>query len=87
MLQGCKLLSQSEVLDGQFRSITEHATDEQQKGTNWSHFMASKTLDHDSKTIADGSKRSIRKSFVDKEYGIFARDRLKTECFLRAAVK
>ena len=74
MLQGRKLLSQSEVLGGELRSVKEHATDEQQHDTSGSHFTASKSHHQALKSLATVSRASICKSFIDKAYGINNRD-------------
>ena len=59
----------------EFRPVTYNPDDENHQDANRAHVTASKNRHHGLKTIAEASKASIRKSFVDKAYGINDRDR------------
>ena len=66
------------VFGGEFRAVTNNATDEESQDSNHAHFTASLTRDRGPATIAEASKPSIRKFFVDKTYGVFGRDTVNT---------
>jgi hypothetical protein len=75
--QGSELLAKGEILQSELRPVTDKRTDEQRQNTKQTHLTASKNVDSSLETIAGTWNASNRKSFVDKEYGIIARNRSK----------
>ncbi len=72
--QDRQLLSQSEILSGEFHLGAQHPTNEQHKDVNQAHSTASEKRHRRSETIAEVSRASNRKSFVDKAFGINVSD-------------
>jgi hypothetical protein len=67
------VLPKRKVLDRKFNAATQDAMNKQHQDANPTHLTASADLLDDAKTIAKASKRSNRKSFADKAYGLFGR--------------
>ena len=68
------MLSQREMLNREFRSVSKDAAEEQHQDTNQAHFTASENLIRSLGTITAVLRASIRNSFLDSDYGIFGMD-------------
>ena len=70
---GCR--STVRTVDRNLGLLTKYRANVQHKDANKAHFTGSDNLCRTLKTIAEASKPSIPKSFIDKEYGINDMDR------------
>ena len=73
--QNSQLLSEREVLNGQFRSVAKQRSDQQPNRTEYAHAALQIAGIINSESILRARRASNHKSFVDKQYGINARDR------------